>query len=400
MTVASYKSKLGCVWLEEGMYFESYADPNLNDPISQNIGVKSCCRIQGLPDAYNGSSNSHYITYTQLDKNRNNTEYTYDNLKDNACKKCKNDEDLHGYSMRTRANENAQRLPVNPDNKLRFLQLTFSSFCNLKCKYCGTTQSTAWNDDVDISEGMFKVIQTNIETFEQEKKIISLCEKSDLSALKYIGVFGGEPFMARHFDQFMELLSSKADVSKMYLQINTNGSIFPKPKIIDIIKNFGKVDLRLSNESIGKLSEYIRNGSKWSDFEKNTNKWLEASVGTGIEARVHATHCVWNINKIQEFVEWTNNTGIEILNSSTIKPLYSNVAAVLTEAQRKECSEIIDSMPDCATKKFTKNMLKSSSMEKQHDEALSKFKKFTRIFDQRTPYKLEEVNPQLFAWTH
>ena len=53
---------LGCVWLEEGMYFESYADPNLNDPISQNIGVKSCCRIQGLPDAYNGSSNSHYIT--------------------------------------------------------------------------------------------------------------------------------------------------------------------------------------------------------------------------------------------------------------------------------------------------------------------------------------------------
>ena len=57
-------------------------------------------------------------------------------------------------------------------------------------------------------------------------------------------------------------------------------------------------------------------------------------------------------------------------------------------------------MPDCSTKMFTMNMLKSSHMDKHHNEALSEFKKFTRIFDQRTPYTLKEVNPELFAWTH
>ncbi len=400
MTETAIKSKLGCVWLEEGMYIEASRDPTLNDPVSKNIGIKSCCRIATLPEEFALDGQDH-LTYTQLQKNRNNLDYNFDSLKDNACIKCHKDEQLHGTSMRTRANFHAyNKLPVNVDNKFRYMQITFSSFCNLKCKYCGTYQSTAWNDDVDISEGMMKVRTTNTETYAQEKQIIDLCKKTDISGLKFLGVFGGEPFMARHFSEFMELVEEKADTSRMYLQINTNSSIFPKDKIIKILQNFGKVDLRVSNESVGKLSEYIRNGSKWDSFERNTNKWLEASEGTGIDVQVHATHCVWNINKVEEFHNWATSTGIPVFNSSTHKPLYSNVSAVLTESQRKECSEIIDNMPDCSTKKFTKNMLKSNHMDKHHDEALREFKKFTRIFDQRSPYTLKEVNPELFAWTH
>ena len=49
MTENAIKSRLGCVWLEEGMYIEASRDPTLNDPFSQNIGVKSCCRITSLP---------------------------------------------------------------------------------------------------------------------------------------------------------------------------------------------------------------------------------------------------------------------------------------------------------------------------------------------------------------
>ena len=97
--------------------------------------------------------------------------------------------------------------------------------------------------------------------------------------------------MARRFGEFMELLDKKAKPGLMGLQINTNATIFPKPKIMDILKQFRKVDLRLSNESVGELSEYIRNGSKWEDFETNTHKWLEASVGNGIDVK-NCTQCL------------------------------------------------------------------------------------------------------------
>lgn len=400
MTENTIKSRLGCVWLEEGIYLEPSRDPTLNDPISQNISVKSCCRIKSLPKEFTNDGQDN-LTFTQLENNRNNKAYNFETLKNNACSKCYDDEKLHGLSMRTKSSSNAySKLPVNVDNKFRFMQITFSSFCNLRCKYCGTYSSTAWNDDVDISEGMMKIRTTNTETFAQEKQIIEVCEKADISGLRYLGVFGGEPFMARHFSEFMELVAEKADTSNMYLQINTNASIFPKDRIIKILQNFGKVDLRVSNESVGKLSEYIRNGSKWDLFEKNTNKWLEASQGTGIDVQVHATHCIWNINKVEEFYNWATSTGIQIFNSSVHTPLYSNALAVLDEQQRKECIEIINNMPDCSTKKFVLNMLKSNHMDKHHTQALAEFKKFTRIFDTRTPYTLEEVNPQLYNWTH
>ena len=76
-----------------------------------------------------------------------------------------------------------------------------------------------------------------------------------------------------------------------------------KDRIIKILQNFGKVDLRVSNESVGKLSEYIRNGSKWNDFDTNTNKWLEASEGTGIRQTCFS-HNVWICNNVNDFYNW------------------------------------------------------------------------------------------------
>ena len=87
MTETAIKSKLGCVWLEEGMYIEASRDPTLNDPVSKNIGIKSCCRIATLPEEFALDGQDH-LTYTQLQKNRNNLDYNFNSLKDNACIKC------------------------------------------------------------------------------------------------------------------------------------------------------------------------------------------------------------------------------------------------------------------------------------------------------------------------
>lgn len=378
----------GCMWLSNGLYIETYTKKDFNSPISNDLALKSCCRILSPTDGADST-----FAYEQFEKNRLDPNWNFDNLKESACSKCYKEEQRQGSSMRTRSPAFAD------DGKVKSLQLTFSSFCNLKCKYCSSANSTSWNEDVPYSEGTMHIEMTKEETFDHEAKVLNFLEKIDLSGLRYIGIFGGEPFMARRFGEFMQLLDKKAKPGLMGLQINTNATIFPKPKIMDILKQFRKVDLRLSNESVGELSEYIRNGSKWEDFEKNTHKWLEASVGNGIDVKVHAAHNVWSVNKAESFYNWTQSIGIPVFNASTPTPIYSNIASVLTDTQLKECSDIIDMMPDSKMKSYLYNMV-TTGANNDHDDALSKFKQFTRLFDHRTPYTLQQVNPQLYAWTH
>lgn len=380
---------LGCPWLEQGLYLDTRTYNDLNDPVSGDVAVKSCCR-----------TNDRGISFTQLESNRNNPEYNFDNLKNTLCSRCHNDEQVHGESMRTRAIDIKKRIGVDPERKIRFLQFTFSNFCNFKCKYCSPSQSTSWNDDVDISEGMMKVFMDKSETFSMEDKMLQLLENVDLSELKSLGVTGGEPFMTRKFQDLMELINRKANPEKMFFWLNTNASIFPKQKMIDLLSQFGMVDLRLSNESVGKLSEYIRNGSKWNEFDTNAKKWLEASAGTGIKVQCQATHNVWSVNQVNDFYSWAKTTGIDIFDSESFSPIYANVSAVLNKDQLKECYDQLESMPDSNTKNYVRKMLNKGQSQDQHEKALAEFKKFTRIFDTRTPYTLEEVNPQLYNWTH
>ena len=47
-------------------------------------------------------------------------------------------------------------------------------------------------------------------------------------------------------------------------------------------------------------------------------------------------------------------------------------------------------MPESKTKSYVRKMLAKGQSQDKHEKALAEFKKFTRIFDTRTPYTLEE----------
>lgn len=404
MSVKESTFDLGCPWLEEGLYIDTKTYKDFDDPVSGNLGVRSCCRIGQLPKKFSllqPRPDDLGHKYEQLQVNRKDPAYNFENLKDNACARCHNDEQVHGESVRTRIRKlKNTNLTTSSERKTRFLQFTFSNFCNLKCKYCGPGNSSSWNEDVDISEGLFRVYMDKTETLSMEDRMLELIKKLDLSELKSVGIFGGEPFMARKFPELMETIYKKANPGRIYFWLNTNGSIFPKPRIIEMLSEFAVADIRLSNESVGNLSEYIRNGLDWEQFDRNTDKWLEASVGTGIDLKVHAAHNVWSVNKVEEFYNWVKSKGAIVHNSETYQPLYSNVSAVLNKEQLKECYDQLESMPDSSIKKYVQRMLSTDRMQGKHEDALKQFRNFVRIFDQRTPYTLKEVNPQLFDWTH
>lgn len=381
----------GCSWLTNGVHFRPSAE--------EDGYVTSCCRM----------THRHKNLEEMLDKAVNNPTYSYENLKDTSCKKCRIAEESNVISLRQQ-NFGIEGVKY-PPGKLVQMQIGFSSFCNLKCKYCGPAQSTSWNDEIEWAEennidldflDNKEITLRKEDTFEFELKLIEELRNADLRWLSHVGVFGGEPFMTRNFEKFIDMLAEKAKLSNLEIQINTNATIFPKQKVLDILCEFGKVDLRCSTEAVGNLAEYIRNGLDWNLFEKNTNKWMELSEQhKNIKPRIHAAHNLWSINKVNDFDDWTRKSGYmgKIVDAWTYTPEMVNPRQVLTEKQIEECKKIVESIYNVKTKDFICRQLnaKQVKMEEKH---LSTFRKFTEVFDPRTKFTLKEVNPQLYSWTH
>lgn len=374
-----------CGWLSNGVYFE----PSKRS--GKSLSIKSCCRIQ---------SNKSYTSVTELqDKQVTDTEYTYTNMKNNECKVCTQDESTSGTSLRLhpitlRAYENI------PSGKISLIKVAFSNFCNFKCRYCGPGSSTEWNKDIDQLESTdatefdLHIKQTAQETFDYELNIIEKIQDIDLSELSYLSIVGGEPFMTRNLEKFLVMLDKKADLSKVVLVVHTNGSVFPKDKILNILAKFKKVILKVSVEAVDKLAEYIRTGLIWEQFEQNVIKFKKLSIEfPNIILQIHMTHNVYNINKIVEFEKWLNDNQLDYTSNYAFQPDYTDVRKILTQEQRKHITKNLEELKD---QKLKQQLVNICSQDLYDEKVFNKFKRFTHVFDNMRNDSLKSANKELY----
>lgn len=406
-----------CIWLNNGLYL----NPVNKHTDGSSISVTACCRskhnnstLKQIPsDIVNSATPSpsihHYLEQIK------NPKYNYENVKDTVCKTCTDEERRTGRSMRTIFNKIYQKAPAG---KITLMYITFGNFCNFSCRYCSPSFSTSWNKDADTIKqiyqdpnykeekfrNMAETFMTERETYDHELRVIRELEQQDLSHLQYVGVFGGEPFMARHWQQFVELLDSKTDLSKVLIQINSNFSTFPKPHIIDLFKKFKKVDLRISIEATGPLAEYIREGLKFQKFESNIKKWQEvAKEYPNIKLTPHMSNSVYNINKIVEFEEWASN--MKILTSGihigfVYKPSYLDMRRVLNNKQLDECHTKLNSVKTEVIKTSLQRFIADRSYQDKQPEMLQQFKTYNGMIDKIRTQELQDVNLELYNWIY
>lgn len=371
----------GCAWLSNGFYSETFGGEYF----------KSCCRIR-----------QSYQTYEELHASMLDPEVNYENLKHTACVKCYKEENTgSGDSMRL----NAPTVGDASPGELAFLQVTFSNFCNFKCVYCDPQTSTSielerqenlefYNNIRDDNVGM-----TPNETFNYEKKILSILENSNINKLTYVGIFGGEPFMARHIEDLLELLETKSNPENISLQINTNASIFPKEKIISYIKKYKRVDFRVSCEAYGGLAGYIRNGLNWEIFERNTLKYRDLFKNLkNINFKIHMSNNTWNVNVVNDFFDWANTNELDILTRYVYVPEYSNPQKVLTQEQREIAITRIQSHDTAIFPKEKQKLINFLKINDYDERWVDQFKYFTNNIDRIRNQSLREINPELHDW--
>ena len=198
------------------------------------------------------------------------------------CNKCDIDEKHDGKiwpSYRNYFNTKYSRDFVdNPT--LKTLEISVSNKCNLKCIDCGPRFSDQFGPTI-----------TN-----------TLPTPNYFKDVEHIKILGGEPFLDK---RNIELLKS-LDRQNTHIMIITNNTIFPDENTLSILDEFKQLDINISIDGINDVAEFVREGTKWSRFERNWNKWKKFWFPRRERCRLipHIVVHSYNAPFIQETIDW------------------------------------------------------------------------------------------------
>ena len=244
-------------------------------------------------------------------------ELTIENKPLSGCHKCYAEEQVPGevaVSMRLGSNimyNNGylHKKPKFEKPSLEFLEVGFGNYCNLACLSCNSSLSTTWHDnEVALNEIASPSIKRTV--FPKLDNIQFNLQGETLQTLKLIKFTGGEPMINPEFIKFIDLICEKGHPENISLEIYTNCSYIPSPKLLENLAKFKHIQLNLSIDAFGSVNDYVRFGSKWSGDNKQTvsraiDFWLEQGLkNNGLYIIMSTTLSILNIFEIPKLMAW------------------------------------------------------------------------------------------------
>ena len=200
---------------------------------------------------------------------------------------------------------------------LKTLEISFDRTCNFACSYCNPSFSTTWVKDIN-KFGPYRNINGDARSHFINKADHARPLPDDVNPytqafwrwweqedgladnLEEIRITGGEPLMApgvwKLFEWFrdnQERVKNRKDGKVMRYAINSN--LVPKDDIMDRLIELSHfvphLEVYTSAESLGKHSEYIRDGFIW-------DKWMQNLTRLHTEGNIKKTHIMMTINSL------------------------------------------------------------------------------------------------------
>lgn len=181
------------------------------------------------------------------------------------------------------------------DVSLEYLDIQLDMTCNLACLTCGPEFSTTWRNELKIKN---LSVRPRIEEF-----LIEKFSGVDLSGLKEVRIWGGEPFLTYTHKKILEFISAKIDTSNVRLMYNTNGTCRIDKETRELIEKFKFARISFSIDGIGDRFNYIRYPAKWDEVESNLLWWRE-NLPHNSMLSMTVTASVLNVLYLDEVFDW------------------------------------------------------------------------------------------------
>lgn len=376
--------------------------------IAANGGVKPCCQWHGnLGKVDEVNLVEQFKSHPKIVALR--TDFI-NNKKPSSCSSCWTRENQIGESRRLWFKE--KFIDAIPTDYLYSAELdeiywtqadiNLSNVCNLKCRMCGSWASNSWfEEDLALS----KINPAFEKESNPANQKIRQHELDDLRSLlpylskvKRIDFKGGEPMMAKHHVEFLEMLVEEGLHEKLVLQYTTNGTIV-NPKILNVLSKFKKIRIMFSIEGTGDLYSYIRGGKYTIDQMEDTLSLYNnlPNVEIGFNVTIQAYNLL-NLKELrQKLITWdkkysnvsSNSAFTTICNS----PMY--LSPFVLPAQLRLVAE--EQLSDIEDFKILVSNIKSDNIHKQHWQT---FKHFTKELDQMRGENILSLIPELESYWH
>lgn len=221
------------------------------------------------------------------------TQNQQQHLPQSYCYKCTQQEDTNKKSMRlgyveTHGNETF-------DANIQYLDIGIDYTCNLACVTCGPDLSTTWRKELGIKG---YPVRPKLDNFFQEK-----LDTLNLSNLREIRMWGGEPFLTLTHRKILEYIRSRVDASQVNLMYNTNGTQRIDDETKRLIEEFKFARISFSIDATGKQFEYLRYPATWSQVEENLLWWRE-NLPHNSMLSLTVTASILNVLDLEKVFEW------------------------------------------------------------------------------------------------
>lgn len=236
------------------------------------------------------------------------------------CYKCQIQEQASGESFRTAVN-NSVVVNKNFEEWPSRWNLKFGNVCNLACWTCNEYSSSVIAQHkkiINILPENFVDPKNKFQTlwYTLEADVLKSYEYHDMVTLTLLG---GEPMYSKTVSRFLSRLIDLNLQSRTRLEFHTNGTKINKKILVKNTWNY--VCVFLSLDAIGKKSEWLRYGSKWSAIESNVNFFK--SVSDYVE--VHCTLSVLNINDLPALDKFCKSVDLPLKIVLLSSPEYMSI---------------------------------------------------------------------------
>ena len=352
------------------------------------------------------------------------------------CGRCKSEEENGLNSRRTYETEqwpmdiDVIKKKTNTDGSIDtddfpvvYYDLRFGNFCNLKCRMCGPTDSSAWYSDwikltgtnkFKDTSGIMEIVDDKVAAFnwpEYEPFWEQL--EANIHNIEHVYFAGGEPMLIeRHYD-FLERCVEAGAAKHIIVEYNTNMSTLPT-RVTNLWKSFKQVRVGASVDGMGAVQEYQRSPAKWDKTLDNLRK-VDA-LPSNIVSWLAFTVTAYNVNHMIDFMKWKlSESDLKKVNSTNRRPIITHHVAhhpkhlnvrVLPNAYKKDVTnrfnEFLQWVKDNnynehvikQAEDIVKGVTSYMNSESYYDSHWNEFIKYTKQLDSIRDENLLDVEPQ------
>ena len=231
------------------------------------------------------------------------------------CEICYRREEKGVESPRTRHLRDYPDIDYNNEpTHVHSIDIKFDRTCNLGCRMCGPYSSSFLNRELDAipQTDRFANEETEWDTDYAQDQKLELCKQLVRDGLRVFKTTGGEPFLQRHFIEFVDWCLENNYHKDLTLRITTN-LILADKTLLEKMFQFKHVYLNVSCDGVGDIYEYIRYPAKWKNFDdkfdiirelrkKYDRKKMDVSVSTVLQ--IYNLHNLKQMSDYFEGFDW------------------------------------------------------------------------------------------------